>query len=99
MPRGLAKGSEYALLQMKYARENKLKEATAHRTRARVVEDYMRASNRNNLELERQSLNTFAQRMPAQVQQYYFDRINDLTTQIDASKKRFPQYRGHYDEY
>ena len=95
----LAKGGDYALLQMKYARENKLKEATAHRTRARVVEDYTRASHRNNLEVERQNLNSFAQRMPPQMQQYYFDRITDLTTQIDASKKRFPQFRGHYDEY
>ena len=94
-----SKGSEYALLQMRYARENKLKEATAHRARARVVEDYTRASHWNNLEAERQSLNTFAQRMPAPLQRYYFDRINDLTTQIDASKKRFPQFRGHYDEY
>ena len=99
MPRGLAKGSDYALLQMKFARENKLKEATAHRTRARVVEDYTRASHRSDLEVERHNLNSFAQRMPPQVQQYYFDRIADLTTQIDASKKRFPQFRGHYDEY
>ena len=92
-------GSDYAFLQMKYARENKLKEATAHRTRARVVEDYTRASHRNNLEVERQNLMSYAQRMPASVQQYYFTRITDLTSQIDASKKRFPQYRGHYDEY
>ena len=90
MPRGLAKGSDYALLQMKFARENKLKEATAHRTRARVVEDYTRASHRNNLEVERQNLNSFAQRMPPQVQQYYFDRIADLTSQIDTSKRGSP---------
>ena len=93
------KGSEYALLQMKYARENKLKEATVHRTKARVVEDYTRASNRNNLEVERQNLNSSIQRMLHGLQQYYLDRINDLTTQIDTSKRRFPQYRGHYDEY
>ena len=84
------KGSEYALLQMKYARENKLKEISSHRTRARVVEDYTRASHRNNLEVERQNLNSFAQRMPPQVQQYYFDRIADLTSQIDTSKRGFP---------
>ena len=48
MPRGIkAKGSESALLQMKRAHRNKLKEATAHRTRARVVESYMQASRRN----------------------------------------------------
>ena len=94
MPRN---GSEYALLQMKRAHENKLKEATAHRTRARVVEDYMRASRRNYLEVERQNLNNFAQRVPPELQNYYTSRVNDLTAQIDASKKRYPQFRGHYD--
>ena len=71
---------------MRYARENKLKEATAHRTRARVVETYMRASRRNDLEVERQQLKNYSQRMPAELQQHYFNRINDLSTQIDASK-------------
>ena len=102
MPKRLSsynKGSEYALLQMKYAHENKLKEATAHRTTTRVAEGYNRASNRNNLEVERQNLNSSGQRMPPGMQQYYLDRINDLTTQIDTSKRRFPQYRGHYDTY
>ena len=103
MPKGLApanrKGSEYALLQMKYAHENKLKEATAHRAKARVVEKYLLASNRNNLEVERQNLNSSIQRMPQGVQQYYLDRINDLTAQIDNSKKRFPEFRGYYDAY
>ena len=100
MPKGLLKkGSEYALLQMKYAHENKIKEATAHRTKARVVEDYTRASNRNNLEVERQNLNNSVARMPVGMRQYYLERMNDLTTQIDTSKIRFPQYRGHYDIY
>ena len=84
------KGSEYALLQMKYARENKLKEATVHRAKARIVEDYTRASNRNNLEVERQNLNSSIQRMLHGLQQYYLDRINDLTTQNRHIKKMFP---------
>ena len=97
MPRGIkSKGSEYALLQMKRAHENKLKEATAHRTRARVVENYMLASRRNDLEVERQNLNNYSQRLPPELQQHYARRINDLTTQIDASKKRYPQFRGDY---
>ena len=94
MPR---KGTEYALLQMKRAHENKLKEATAHRTRARVVEDYMRASRRNDLEVERQNLTNYTQRLPPELQQYYASRVNDLAAQIDASKKRYPQFRGNYD--
>ena len=99
MPRGLSKGSEYVFLQMEYARENKLKEATAHRTKARVVEDYTRASNRNNLEVERHNLHSSVQRMPPGMQQYYLDRINDLTAQIGTSKNAFLNTDGHYDAY
>ena len=91
--------SNYAFLQMKYARGNKLKEISSHRDRARVVEQYTLASRRNDLEVERQNIRHYAQRLPAPIQNYYFDRINDLISQIDTSKKRFPQYRGHYDEY
>ena len=96
MPR---KGTNYALLQMKYARENKMKEISSHRDRARVVEQYTLASRRNDLEVERHNLRHYAQRLPAPIQTYYFDRINDFTSQIDTSKKRPPQYSGHYDEY
>ena len=91
------KGSEYALLQMRHAHENRLKEASAHRTRARVVENYMRASQRNDMEVERQNLQSYMQRLPPEIQQYYATRVADLTTQIDASKKRYPQFRGDYD--
>ena len=76
MPRGLNKGSEYVFLQMKYARENKLKEAAAHRTQARVVENYTCASNRNNLEVEKQNIKSSVQRMPPGMRQYYLDYIN-----------------------
>ena len=82
-----SKGAEYSLLQMRYAQENKLKEATAHRTRARVVENYMRASRRNDLEVEQQNLRNYSQRMPAELQAHYFNLINDLSTHIEASQK------------
>ena len=39
------------------------------------------------MEVERLNLNNFAQRMPPELQQYYISRVNDLTAQIDASKK------------
>ena len=94
-----SKGAEYSLLQMRYARGNKLKEATAHRTRARVVENYMRASRRNDLEVEQHNLRNYSQRMPAELQAHYFNRINDLSTQIEASKKRYPRFRGGYDPF
>jgi len=98
MPRGIkSQSSEYALLQMKYVRENKPKKATVHRTRTRVVENYMRASRRNGLDVERRNLCNYSQRMPPELQQYYFNRISELTTQMDASKKRYPQFRGDYD--
>ena len=91
------KGTEYALLQMKYARENKLKEETSHRSRAREVEKYLLASQRNDLEVQRHNLRYGLEKLPTSVRRYYIDRINDLTEKIDTSKKRFPQFRGIYD--
>ena len=67
MPR---KGTNYALLQMKYVRENKMKEISSHRDRARVVEQYALASRRNDLEVERHNLKHYAQRLPAPIQNY-----------------------------
>ena len=93
------KNTNYVLLQMKYVRENRMKEKSPHRDRARVVEAYTLASRRNDLEVERHNLKHYAQRLPAPIQHYYIDRINDLTSHIDTSKIRLPQYRGHYDEY
>ena len=92
-----AKGTEYTLLQMKYARENKLKEETAHRSRAREVEKYLLASQRNDLEVQRHNLRYGLEKLPLSVRRYYIDRINDLTGKIEASKRRFPQFRGIYD--
>ena len=63
-------GNDYALLQNEIC-ELKI-QATAYRTRAMVVEDYKRASYRNNLKVARHNLNTFAKRRPPHMQQRYF---------------------------
>ena len=94
-----AKGSEYALLQRKLTRENMMKEESTHRSRARETERYMLASQRNNLEEQRMNLRYGLEKLPTSVRQHYLERINNLTAKIDASKKRFPQYRGNYDIY
>ena len=94
-----AKGSEYALLQKKLLRENVLKEESSHRSRTRETERYKLASHRNNLEEQRMNLRYGLEKLPTSVRQHYLERINNLTGQIEASKKRFPQYRGNYDIY
>ena len=94
-----AKGSEYALLQKKLLRENMLKEESTHRSRARETERYLLASQRNNLEEQRMNLRYGLEKLPTSVRQHYLERINNLTGQIEASKKRFPMYRGNYDMY
>ena len=92
-----AKGSDYALLQRKYQLENLLQELSSHRSRAREREKYFLASQRNNLEEQRSNLRYGLEKLPVGVRQYYLGRITDLNQRIDASKKRFPMYRGYYD--
>ena len=94
-----AKGSDYALSQRMLARENMLKEESTHRSRVMETEKYRLASQRNDLEEQRMNLRYGLEKMPVSVRQYYLERINNLTGQIEASKKRFPQYRGNYDTY
>ena len=94
-----AKGSEYALPQMKLARENGLQEEAPHRSRAMEAGKYRLASRRKNLEEHRMDLRYGLDKLPVSVRQYYLERINNLTGQIEASNKRFPQYRGNYDMY
>ena len=94
-----ARGTEYALLQKKYARENLLQEISSHRSRARETEQYLLASQRNSLEEQRGNLRYGLEKLPLSIRQYYLERINNLAERIDASKKRFPQYRGNYDMY
>ena len=89
-----AKGSEYALLQKKLARENMLKEESSHRSRAMEREKYRVASQRNGLEEQRMNLRYGLEKLPVRLHQYYLERINNLTGKIEASKKRFPQCRG-----
>ena len=93
------KGSECALLQKKLARENMLKEESSHRSRVMEREKYRLASQRNGLEEQRMNLRYGLQKLPVSVRQYYLERINNLTGQVEASKKPFPQYRGNYDMY
>ena len=89
--------TEYALLQKKYLHENLLQEVSSHRSRAREKEKYLLASHRNGLEEQRGNLRNGVERLPVGVRQYYLDRIAQLGTEIDASRKRFPQFRGNYD--
>ena len=94
----LSGATDYTLLQMKHAHGNQLKEAASYRDRSRVVENYKLASQRNGLEIERMNLNHYLQKLPIPMQQYYSERVRDLASQIDTSKRRFPQYRGWFDE-
>ena len=82
---------------MKYARENLLNQVASQRERARVVQDYQLANHRNNLEVERQNLKHYAEKLPTGLQTFYFDRINQLTDDIGKLKKACPKFRGHYD--
>ena len=94
-----ASGTEYALLQRKYQLENKLQHLSSHRSRARERERYLLASQRNNLEEQRGNLRNGLERLPVPMHQYYLDRLADLDQKIDASKQRFPMFRGNYDMY
>ena len=82
-----------ALYQMKLARENQIKSATAYRERARVSEQYLMASRRNDLEVERANLGHYVRRLPQALQGFYFDRIRDLSDQIDSPKRKCPMHR------
>ena len=94
MPSG---GAEYALLQRKYKYENLLQHLSSHRTAAREREKYYMASERNNLEQQRNNLRNGLERLAPPVRAYYLGNIAELDARIDASKKRFPMFRGDYD--
>ena len=96
MPRR-KRGSDYHLLQQKYARENLLNHVASHRERARVAQDYALASRRNGLENERKDLMQYAQKLPTCLQTFYFNRIAELSDDIGKIKKTFPKFRGHND--
>ena len=89
--------SEYALLQRKYARENLLNEVSSHRSRARGRGRYVLAAQRNGLEVQRENLRYGLEKLPVGIRRHYLDRISEVTGRIDASKRRFPQYRGDFD--
>ena len=92
------KGSEYALLQRKYLHENLLQEVSSHRSRAREREKYYLASQRNGLEEQRGNLRYGLERLPPPMRVYYAERIAQLDANIAASKKRYPMFRGNYDD-
>ena len=92
-----ASGAEYALLQRKYKYENMLKRLSSHRTAAREREKYYMASQRNGLEEQRGNLRNGLERLAPPVRAYYLGNIAELDARIDASKKRFPMFRGDYD--
>ena len=96
MPRR-KRGSDYHLLQMKYARENLLNQVSSQRERARVMQDYQLANQRNNLEVERQNLKHYAEKLPTGLQTFYFDRINQLSDDIGRLKKAYPKFRSYND--
>ena len=55
------------------------------------------ASLRSNLEEQRGDLRNGLERLSPPVKAYYLENIAQLTARIDASKKRFPMFRGDYD--
>ena len=93
MPRR-KRGSDYHLLQMKLARENLLNHVSSQRERARVVQDYALANHRNNLEVERQNLKHYAEKLPTGLQTFYFDRINQLSDNIGRLKRHIQNFVG-----
>ena len=89
--------SDYALHQMKLHRENMLQEVSSHRASAREVERYHLASHRNSLEEQRANLRSGLGKFSVPMHQFYLDRINTLTADIAASRKKYPMFRGTYD--
>ena len=83
------KGAEYALLQKKYKFENVLEQLSSHRSRAREKERYLRASQRNELEQQRNNLRDGMDRLPEPLQQYYGLQIKELEAGIKANKNVF----------
>ena len=92
-----AKGSDYALLQRKFAIENRLKEDFTHRPRALETPKYLLASQHNNLEGQRMNLRYGLEKLPPSLRQHYLENINNLTTKINTSKMTFPLFQGNYD--
>ena len=89
--------TEYALLQKKLRHENMLQQASSQRSKAIEREKYLLASERNNLEQQRNNLQYGVEKLPPALQRYYLGKIAELDGKIATSKKRFPMYRGSYD--
>ena len=74
-----------------------LKRLSSHRAAARERQKYFMASQRNGLEEQRGNLRNGLDKLSPPVKAYYLGNVARLTARIDASKKRFPFYRGDYD--
>ena len=60
---------------------------------------YLLASERNNLQEQRDNLQYGVEKLSPALQKYYLGKIAGLDGKLAASKKRFPMYRGNYDMY
>ena len=60
-------------------------------------ETYYMASQRNSLEEQRANSRNGLERLAPPVRAYYLGNIAELDARIEASKKRFPMFRGDYD--
>ena len=73
------------------------KHLSSHRSQAGEREQYYMASQRNGLEEQRGNLRNGLERLSPSVRAYYLGNIAELDARIDASKQRFPMFRGDYD--
>ena len=89
--------TEYALLQKKLRHENMQQQVSSHRSKALEREKYLLASERNNLEEQRNNLQYGVEKLSPPLQRYYLGKIAELDGEIAASKKRFPMFRWNYD--
>ena len=89
--------ADYHLLKNRLQHENKLKHHKGLDDRNRTVKAHKLASHRNFLENEKRILNSELSKMAPSVRAHYLDRIEDLSKQIQASKEKFPHFRGQYD--
>ena len=89
--------ADYLLLKQKLQHENVLKHHKGLDDRNRTVKAHKLASHRNFLENEKRILNSELSKMAPSVRAHYLDRIEDLSKQIQASKEKYPNFRGQYD--
>ena len=72
---------------------------SSHRSKALEREKYLLASERNNLEEQRNNLQYGVDELSPSLQRYYLGKIAELDGKFAAPKKRFPMFCGNYDMY